>query len=480
MERLKNPMQTRIGYGLCSSSDIVVYDLFYIYFLYFLTDIAGVNPLHAGIVMAIAVVWDAIDDPFVGSFSDNTITKSGRRIPWMKASVIPVGIMVCLVFQTFDFANTWAQVLYFGVGAVVLKLFYTMYVIPFFALAPEITTSYNERNILRFFSMYWGYILLLLVSSGPMWIWEWADGQGLSDTTAWSLVGVIFGAGSIILSGIGIILIRNSEKDSIQRVIEVKKTEVKQAMLKVWAQCLKIRVYRKVLLWIGVYIAGYSIINTVIVYIMTHAAGMSEGQQAIYWVWFVVFTVVVLPIVTALCNKFGRRPVMLACMAPAIFTGILFWNIGFESVASVYIFSIFTCLSQMTFFTWYVSYAFDCIEIMELKTGERHEGAMTSLATMAQKVGTAISMLFTGWYLGFVGYNEDIYEYGEYGGQSAEAIQGITDLIALFPAIIFSVSCLLLVFYPISKKKYELLCTALENKKAGREYSTDGFADILR
>jgi GPH family glycoside/pentoside/hexuronide:cation symporter len=214
---------------------------------------------------------------------------------------------------------------------------------------------------------------------------------------------------------------------------------------------------------------------------MTHAVGMSEGQQAIYWVWFVVFTVVMLPLITVLCNKFGRRPVMLACMIPAIFAGVAFWQIGFETVASVYIFSAFTCLSQMTFFTWYVSYAFDCIEIMELKTGERYEGAMTSLATMAQKIGTAISMLFTGWYLGFVGYNEEILdELAEFGGQSERAIQGITELIALFPALIFTVSCLLLVFYPISKKKYELLCAALENKKAGKEFSTDGFADILR
>ena len=477
MTTLKNRWPIRVGYGLCSTSDIAVYDLFYIYFLFFLTDIVGINPLHAGIIMAAGVIWDAIDDPFIGSFSDNTTTKKGRRLPWMKFSVIPVGIMIYLMFQTFDFAYSWMQLVYFSIVVLLLKTFYTMYVIPFFALAPEITTDYNERNILRFFSMYWGYMLLVLVSSGPMWIWAWADGRGYDDTTAWAIVGAVFGIGSIVVSGIGLFLVRNSEKDSIKRIVEARKTEVKQAMFKVWAKCLKIKVYRKVLVWIAIYIAGYTMINTVLVYLMTHSVGMTEMQQGTFWVLYVIITAVALPVLTVFCNKYGRRPTMLACMIPAIFSGFVFWFTGIDSVVAMYVYAIFTIISSCTFFTWYVSYAFDCIEILELKTGERYEGAMTSLATMAQKIGSAVAMVFTGWYLGFVGYNEEVYEYG---GQTARAISGIVDLGTLFPSLVFIVSCLLLFAYPISKKKYELLCQALECKKAGKEYSTEGFEDILQ
>lgn len=77
----KVPMPVKIGYGIGTAGDSVPYNLFFTYFLFFLTDVAGVNPAVAGIISFIAVMWDAVTDPAVGFLSDNTKNPNGRRRP---------------------------------------------------------------------------------------------------------------------------------------------------------------------------------------------------------------------------------------------------------------------------------------------------------------------------------------------------------------------------------------------------------------
>ena len=49
------------------------------YFLFFLTDVAGVRPGMAGTILLLARIWDAVNDPLVGVLSDRTRGRLGRR-----------------------------------------------------------------------------------------------------------------------------------------------------------------------------------------------------------------------------------------------------------------------------------------------------------------------------------------------------------------------------------------------------------------
>jgi Na+/melibiose symporter-like transporter len=51
-----------------------------------------------GLITAIGRVFDAVTDPLVGNWSDNLKSKLGRRIPFMRWSAIPLGIVFTLVF----------------------------------------------------------------------------------------------------------------------------------------------------------------------------------------------------------------------------------------------------------------------------------------------------------------------------------------------------------------------------------------------
>jgi Na+/melibiose symporter-like transporter len=277
----------------------------------------------------------------------------------------------------------------------------------------------------------------------------------------------------VVMCYAGIYLIRNCEKETIKAALEAQKTRIKENFFKIWANCLRIKSFRKVIVWTLIYMLGFSMLNTVFVYLMTYNAGMDAVQQGVFWTVYVVIVVCVLPFTTYFCNKYGKKPAMLIIMTPAIISSFFFFFTGINSIVDFYIFSALSVTASSAFFTFYVGYSYDCIEIDEFLTGERKEGSMSSLTTFAQKFGSALALYFTGLCLNFTGYD------GMAEVQTESALQGILSLGTLFPGILFTVAIIILSTYPVSKKKFELLCTALEKKRAGEEYSTEGFEDIL-
>ncbi|MDG1399486.1 MAG: MFS transporter, partial [Candidatus Binatia bacterium] len=56
------------------------------YFLNFATDVLLLSPALIGGIFALGRLWDALTDPLVGTWSDRTRSRLGRRRPWLFAS----------------------------------------------------------------------------------------------------------------------------------------------------------------------------------------------------------------------------------------------------------------------------------------------------------------------------------------------------------------------------------------------------------
>ena len=474
MEKGKLPWKTRIGYGLCTCADSVPYNLFYIYFMFFLTDVVGVVPALAGTISFIALVWDAITDPIVGGMSDNYVTPKGRRLPWMKVSIVPLAVSVFLMFAPFNIQNTFAQNVYYILVSMAIWLFYTTYLVPYFSMGAEITDDYSERNILRFMTMWIAYPLLMLVSSGPMWIWAWEGNRGIGDRGAWGITGGVFAVFMLILCTAGMIMLKGVEKDVIKTALAAKAARIKENFFIIVAKCLKIKVFRRIVIWILIYMLGFSMLNTVFVYLMTYNAGMNDVQQAVFWTVYAIIVIVTLPVTTFFCNKYGKKQTMIITMGQAIISSIVFYFVGITSLATMYIFAVSSVIGSSSFFTFYVGYSYDCIEIDEFMNGTRREGTMSAIATFAQKFGSALAMWVTGFLLQFTGYS------GSEAVQTEKALKGILSLGTLYPALLWIIAMLLFLTYPVTIQKFNALCDALANKKVGKEYSTAGFEDLLK
>jgi Na+/melibiose symporter-like transporter len=67
-----------------------------------------------GLAVLIAIIFDAISDPVMGSISDRYVSKLGRRHPFMFAAPFPTVIAIYLCsFPQMDYLNMALWVAYF-------------------------------------------------------------------------------------------------------------------------------------------------------------------------------------------------------------------------------------------------------------------------------------------------------------------------------------------------------------------------------
>jgi len=116
--------------------------------VFYYTQVQGVSGTLTGLAMFIALSWDAISDPIVGSWSDTLRTRWGRRHPLLVAGGIPTALLFLALFQPPE--NLGETGLFFwllGVS-VLLRTFLTIYFIPYSAMGAELSTDYDERTVI--------------------------------------------------------------------------------------------------------------------------------------------------------------------------------------------------------------------------------------------------------------------------------------------------------------------------------------------
>ncbi|RLB99781.1 MAG: MFS transporter, partial [Deltaproteobacteria bacterium] len=151
------PGWVKFGYGGGEGSNSLIWTLFYVYFLFFLTDVVKIKPATAGFIMMIGVLWDAITDPLIGVWSDNLKWKWGRRRPLLLAVALPYGILSWLLFTDFNLGNT-GTVIYFILVVIGYMTAFTFLNVPYTALAAEMTQDYDERTSLISFRTLWSMV----------------------------------------------------------------------------------------------------------------------------------------------------------------------------------------------------------------------------------------------------------------------------------------------------------------------------------
>jgi len=462
----------KIAYGLCQSGESIPYNLVLLYFLFFLTDVAIISPVSAGIIMAVAMAWDAISDPLVGFLSDKSKGSYGKRIPFMMYSIIPLAFTVYLTFAPFKMEGS-LQFVYYLLVALALRTFFTTYDIPYVSLGAEITPDYGERNILRAMTMVFAYPILLLVSSGPMWIWSIAGNQGLSDRQAWGYVGLVFAILLMILCSAGLYGL----KDFATNKFNSSKTGLSSSkvhFVKNTAELLKMKAYRTLVYFSIIYLFGFAMTNMLIVYIMTYNANLSAAQQGLFWVLYSVFVVSLLPLIIKLFNTIGRKETVMYAVCIKIVCFIILSILGIDSFAMMLLFGFVLALGASTFFTAYMGFAYDCTEIDEFINGKRREGAIVAIIFLCTKIGAAVAMLVAGLLLDLYGYD------GKLAVQTAGVLNGILKLGTLYPAILFLLAIIIFSTYPVKKDNFNQLYEALIRKRNNHTYTTDGFEELLR
>jgi GPH family glycoside/pentoside/hexuronide:cation symporter len=98
MEEKKLGVGVKLGYGVADFGGNLFFTATAFVLMNYLTDTVGLAAALAGIALMIGRIWDAFYDPIIGFISDRTVSKMGRRRPYMLGGSIPVFIAVILMW----------------------------------------------------------------------------------------------------------------------------------------------------------------------------------------------------------------------------------------------------------------------------------------------------------------------------------------------------------------------------------------------
>jgi GPH family glycoside/pentoside/hexuronide:cation symporter len=145
---LKAPVRSPVkaAYGLGSLVDGVAGAVVGTFLFFYFTAVLGLSGSMVGAAAAISLVVDAAVDPLLGSWSDNTRSRWGRRIPFMIVGAPLAAIALGLLFSPPHHLAPLALFAWLLALSLLLRAAGSTFNVPFIALGAEISDDYAERS----------------------------------------------------------------------------------------------------------------------------------------------------------------------------------------------------------------------------------------------------------------------------------------------------------------------------------------------
>ena len=136
----------KAAYGLGAVGKDMVYMLSASYVLYYFQDILGVSAIAMGVILLIARIFDAFNDPIMGVIVAKTKTKWGKFRPWLFIGTITNAVILVLMFSAPPSLDGKGLVAYAAVTYILWGVTYTMMDIPYWSMIPAFTKGGKERE----------------------------------------------------------------------------------------------------------------------------------------------------------------------------------------------------------------------------------------------------------------------------------------------------------------------------------------------
>lgn len=401
----------------------------------------GVSPIALGLIQTIMRAWDAITDPLVASWSDNTRSRWGRRRPFIFVG----GILIAMIFPLLWLpSESWGAdktAVYLGIMALIFITAHTIYNIAYEALGVELTADTNERTRLYAFRGYFPPILGL----GGGWLYAFIQSDYFNGpmhgmrTVAWVLT-ALFLATALWPA----IYLR-----------ERKPAEVAQQQKIPLLKSMRAAFSNRAFLCIGaVQLVGQLAANAfgqfalyAQIYVL-YGGSTKSGAILSGWISLVHFVVFMtsIGIGAKLAQRYSKRTVLLIGAGFTFVAGLsklVIYNPNYPYLAllspvlsapanAIGAFIISAMMADVAFYD-------------QWKTGQRREGIYTGTASWLYKASLSLSGVLSGALLVAIGFDQSL------GGAQSDftktwLVLGMV-LGGCLPAIITAVAML---FYPLT------------------------------
>lgn len=453
---MKLSLKHKLAYSSAAIGDAATYSIIGTFLMFFLTTVGHVSPVVAGTIIAVGSVWDVVGSLVIGYWSDHSASRMGRRRPFLMTGATLLAISCSLVFYTVD-AGPVFRTLYYGVMVLVFWTGFSTFYVPYLALGAEFTDDYTERTHLR--SCAYGFNMLgtLLGIVLPSILVDVLVGGGLTRESSWHITGTFVGVVSAATIYLTVILSKN--KDVPKHAGKMKKPKfnfkVLAELVGGYLDVLKLRPLRILLLASIFYLVSNTIYGADRLYFYTYNLGLDAALVSLVLLLASFNGLLFMPVILFLSRWLDKRSLLMVMMvasavlvAAARFTGI-------ASFAGMILFTFIFSIGSSAYWQLMPAILYDICEYDELETGNRRQGTVVSLQSVAEALSQAVAMQLLGIILELAGFN------GDSPVQTPAALNWVENSLTIIPAVFMILTIVMIYRYPITKKKFEEIKAAL-------------------
>ena len=437
----------KAGWGLADMGIVVFVIVKQLLILAFMNSFLGIPIALAGAVTTAVLIFDIISDPIIGYFSDKTVSRFGRRAPWMLIGAVVLALAMIGLFAVPEHFTRNASLIWVTVFFLISTVGFTMVSIPYGAMAGEMTLDKKERSSMTAWRMAFAS-LGILVGGALIPILA-------GDTKSGYTFAAICVAPLIILSiWFSVFFTRNAPRTLVPS--QQNFSYILKLVLANRAFVTLVILYGIMTLAIALITAGlpfaamYLIMDDGNSLLSGVAKGL--GTLSLMFAAFVIGSIISQALWVKLSNLYGKVTAQLigiVCyIALLIFIFFSLPNYNVTMIAGLFILAGMTNGSYQQ-----IPWALypDLMDITREKSGESIEGAFSAVWLFGQKVANAVSPLILGFILSLYGWKETTEGITQ---QTDAALNTLQTSITLFPAAILGLAGILLfsVYLPQQKR----------------------------
>ena len=376
------PIWRRVCYGFTDAGGNFTFSMISSYLTVFYTDVVGLSALAISMIMLIARIWDAVNDPMMGMIAEKTNSRWGRYRPYLLFAAPILAVFTIAAFYNPGLFGI-RQVLYSGITYILSGMAYTAVGVASQALANVLTRNNQERMTLISYRGFISGIATLIVSATTMPIILYFSGNGKTANGKGYLVA------AVLFSILGTVCywIAFAGTKEVIKPAQGEKIDLK-ASLKSAFQDVDIR---KLLIGYLLYMCGVFGRVGIMVYMFMYVC---ENPN-----WMAVASVVMTfsmmapnLVVPFLTKRFNKKSIMLASLFLGFLGGVIMFFGG--QIVNLPIICVGTAMFHGfggAVGTTAFGLIAEIIDDMEVRTGSRADAIVLSITSFSVKLGNALA-----------------------------------------------------------------------------------------
>lgn len=434
---MKLTARQKAAFGIGAVGKDMVYALSASYVMYFYQDVLRLSATFVGLILMIARVFDALNDPFMGVIVAKTRTRWGRFRPWILTGTVLNALVLYALFAAPDLSQAGMMV-YFSIVYILWGVTYTMMDIPYWSMIPAVTSTPADRENLSVVGRTCAGVGAALIAMFTMLLVGALGGD--SERAGFKYVALIVSVVFVVTE----IVCCAEMKESNQT--EMKTATVKEMFRALFSNDQAIVVVLSIVL---INSALYLTSNFVIYFFKYDFGG--TGWKGSYTLFStiggaaqILGMMLLYPLLRKKLSNTGVFTLSLVLalggygLLLALCLAGLSGNLIALCVPGVVVFACNGMLSVLT--TLFLS---NSVDYGQLKTGRREESVIFSMQTFVVKAASGVAVFLTGIGLDLIGLVGDTEETGAVAAQSAGTLLGLRLMMTVLPMLVLLAALLL-------------------------------------